>query len=183
MLLKVSNIMFIRTINQSILLIINPKSYLILNFSKLLKQAILNKIINDVKNDNSTLIIFVIDLIWTLYDIYLLLIVKHFCIRLKTGHYGPMGVVPIYSDVSAFVYQGKTKWAIILETTGDKVKNIDINKNLQKGIIFKGNKKHNILMDKNKKVDYFKVFPIPLLDKKKRENAVMCDITQIFSRN
>lgn len=99
-----------------------------------------------------------IDLIFIMLDVYLFFVIYGFIDRLKNGRYGIFEGEPIFPEALAAINTGMFKEGIISETYGFRIKISNAPLEVQKGIVM------NFGKNKNKnKLDYFKIFPIPLV--------------------
>lgn len=119
-------------------------------------------------------------------DIYLFFMIMGFYQNLKRGKYGVLNGNPIFPESLPLVFRDFYKHAVIIETYGYKVKNLINNAEIQTGSI----KKMNNLHKKNPSTQYFKIFPLPLLRKKKRQSInkselighVLLDLTSLMEK-
>ena len=116
---------------------------------------------------------FCVDLIWSLFEIYLSLVVYSFCARVNRGFYGPIGGTPIFPDLS-LIDTGLYKQGISLEVKGRKVKGI-IEKEVILGVLVMQGEDDKMM----KKGNYFRIFPLPLYWKHK-ETTNICDLSTVM---
>ena len=92
--------------------------------------------------------------------------------NLRRGKYGVLNGNPIFPESLPLVFRDYYKYAVIIETYGFKVKSLSNNAEIQTGFI----KKMKNLHKKTPSPQYFKIFPLPLLRRKKRESINKSEI-------
>lgn len=149
----------------------------------LLKVIIIPKLNCSIRNDVTNVCldqqldaIFAIEGVWSVIDVYFLMMVVTFCKRIHQGYYGMIGATPIFinrissSDLDCF------KKAICIETKGLKIKNTKKN-SIDESVLL-----HSVKEGKNQK-KFFKIFPFPLLvsQKKKTNKTEILDLSDLES--
>lgn len=117
---------------------------------------------NIIKNEISPFFCF--DSFWSLYEIYIIMIIVSFCDKVKRGFYGQLGTTPIYpgnyeeSNHSKIISKG------ILEVNGFRIKNARGSK-IEDGFVFEPQNQTKVKKKKKeKKNKYLQIFPFPLLN-------------------
>ena len=122
---------------------------------------------------------FCVDLVWTLFEIYLALVVYSFCTKVNKGFYGPIGGAPIFQDMNNVdnVEPYMLKLAYPLEVKGVKAKNV-IEKDLEIGILVANSMENPTFIKKTKSM-YFRIFPMPVFRLKRKEEEI-CDLSTLM---
>ena len=103
---------------------------------------------------------FFTDAIWSIYEIYLLMVIYCFYIRVKRGYYGQRGEIPYFPQQISYSNVGFYKTGIIRETQGYKIKNVVV-ESVEIGISLN---KINFKKPKEsmKKKEYLTIYPYTL---------------------
>lgn len=148
----------------------------------IVKIMLLPKLNCSMQNNTSSIciktqidIFFVIEIIWTLFDIYFVLIVGTFCRKVLQGFYGPVGGTPIFFEGNERFYLENFKSAIPLAVKGYKIKNQQQGK-IEKSFVVEVEE----IKNKENKRKYFKIFPWPIFRFKKQHVTEVCDLSYLM---
>lgn len=105
-------------------------------------------------------IVYSINFFVSLFDIYLLIVIYFFAVRVRRGYYGQMGVEPVFHNSMAPQLDSIMS-GIVLETQGFRLLNYN-EKEIEIGIPLNSKKRFPNTRKDYKK--YFKVYPNPLIN-------------------